>query len=321
MHIATLELPNNLLLAPMAGISDLPYRLIMKRFGAGLVFTEMVSANGLVRDGRRTLELLRSSPDERPLGVQLFGGDAEVLAQAAAMIKDAGELLDINLGCPVPKVVRSGAGSALLRDPRQIARIVAAVRQVWPGPLTVKIRSGWDQTAINYLEVAHIAVAEGVDAITLHPRTRAQGFSGHSDWSHIAQLKAAVKVPVIGSGDIFCAADAMRMFAETGCDAVMIGRGGYGNPWLFRDILSLQHGESLHPTTLQERRAIAREHLGLVAEMFGEHFAVVEMRKHLCWYARGLAGAAHFRTRINACPTLPELQGLLDDFFLSADAA
>jgi hypothetical protein len=321
MNIASLKLNNNLLLAPMAGISDLPYRLIMKRHGAALVFTEMVSANGMIRDGRRTLELLRSVPEERPLAVQLFGDDAEVLARSAEMVTGAGELLDINIGCPVPKVVRSGAGSALLRDPKKVGAIVSAVRRAWSGPLTIKIRSGWDQHSLNYLEVARIAVAEGIDAITLHPRTRAQGFSGHSDWGHIAALKKTVSVPVIGSGDIFQSADALRMLAETGCDGVMIGRGGYGNPWIFRDILAMQCNLVPHPPTAYERLQLAREHLLLFSATYDERLAVIEMRKHLCWYARGLAGAANFRSQVNTCHAMPDLLQLLDDFFLSAEAA
>ncbi len=319
MQIGRLQLTNNIVLAPMAGITDLPYRLVMKHFGAGLVFTEMVSANGLIRAGRRTRELLRSDPAERPLGVQLFGDDPAVLAEAARLIADAGELLDINLGCPVNKVVRSGAGSALLRDPPRIGRIVAAVVRASDLPLTVKIRSGWDALSVNFLEVGRIAEAEGAAAVSLHPRTRAQGFGGHSDWGQITELKAALKIPVLGSGDIFQAEDALNMLTATGCDGVLIGRGGYGNPWLIRDILQLQAGGRPIPPTALERLGVAQGHLERFAALFGAAKAVREMRKHLCWYSRGLSGAASFRTRINHTGTLDELRAALQDFFTAVE--
>ena len=319
MKIGRLLLTNNIILAPMAGITDLPYRLIMKRFGAGLVFTEMVSANGLIRAGRRTRELLRSDPDERPLGVQLFGEDPAVLAEAARLVDNAGELLDINLGCPVNKVVRSGAGSALLRTPQQIGRIVAAVVRATELPVTVKIRSGWDAGSVNFLEVGRIAAAEGAAAVTLHPRTRAQGFGGRANWRQIAELKAALDIPVIGSGDIFSAEDALAMLQQTGCDGIMIGRGGYGNPWLINAILNRQAGAAWLPPSLGERLQVARDHLELFASCFGAGKAVREMRKHLCWYSRGLNGAAGFRTRVNHAATSDELYTALDEFFASAE--
>lgn len=320
MQIGRLKLANNVILAPMAGISDLPYRSIMKEFGAGLVFTEMVSANGLIRAGRRTRELLRSNPGERPLGIQLFGDDPAVLAAAAELVRDDGELLDINLGCPVNKVVRSGAGSALLREPLKIGRIVAAVRRASDLPLTVKIRSGWDQRTLNFLEVARIAVAEGADAVTLHPRPRSQGFSGHADWEQIGQLKSVLAVPVIGSGDIFSADDALAMLQATACDGVMIGRGGYGNPWLIRDILARQQGAETAPPSADERLAVALRHLDLFQASFGEAKTARDMRKHLCWYSRGLSGAAAFRTAVNHAHSTADLRHLAEDFFTAAAA-
>ncbi len=315
MKISTLHIPNNLILAPMAGITDLPYRLIMKEFGAGLVFTEMVSANGLIRDGKRTRELLISHPKERPLGIQLFADDPDVLARAAAMVSDDGELIDINMGCPVKKVVRSGAGSALLRDPSRIGRIIAAVRKATSLPLTVKFRSGWDQPSVNYLQVARIAEEEGADALILHPRTRSQGFSGHSDWSHIRDLKAQARIPVIGSGDIFCADDAVKMLAQTACDGVMIGRGGYGNPWLFREIPEALEGKTCSSPSAEERYAVARRHLNLFIEIFGPVKAVMDMRKHLCWYCRGLSGAAAFRQALNHATSIEAMNEIMERFF------
>ena len=321
MIIHKLSLANNIWLAPMAGISNLPYRRIMKGYGAGLVFSEMISANGLCRGGRQTLELLASSPDERPLGIQLFGEDPLMLARAAALAEGYAELIDINLGCPVKKVVRSGAGSSLLRNPARIAAIVAAVRRATPLPLTVKIRSGWALESVNYLETAHIAETEGADAVTLHPRTRCQGFSGHSDWEHLRKLKAAVKIPVIGSGDIFTADDAVRMLRETGCDGVMIGRGGYGNPWLIRDIKArLDERPPPPPPSPADRMEVAFRHLRLHLESFGPRKTLVDMRKHLCWYSRGLAEAANFRAAINHAQSMAEMEDIMTDFFLAAQA-
>ncbi|MDX9708632.1 MAG: tRNA dihydrouridine synthase DusB [Trichloromonas sp.] len=319
MIIRTLSLSNNIWLAPMAGISNLPYRRIMKRFGAGLVFSEMISANGLCRGGKQTRELLTSTPDERPLGIQLFGEDPQLLARGAAQAEDQADLIDINLGCPVKKVVRSGAGSALLRNPGQIAAIVAAVRRATSLPLTVKIRSGWSLEAVNYLETAHIAETEGADAVTLHPRTRCQGFSGHSDWEHLRKLKEAVKIPVIGSGDIFTADDALRMLQQTGCDGVMIGRGGCGNPWLIRDIKARLDGRPTPlPPSPAERMEVAFQHLHLHLESFGPRKTLLDMRKHLCWYSRGLAEAATFRATINHARSIAEMEAIMTDFFLAA---
>jgi nifR3 family TIM-barrel protein len=321
MKIRALQLKNPIILAPMAGISDLPYRLIMKPAGAGLVFTEMVSAVGLVRaKGRnRTFELLDSRPEERPLGVQLFGSDPDYLAQGARLVASHADLIDLNLGCPVPKVTKGGGGSALLREPERIRRIVACMRAAWDGPLTIKIRSGWDSETLNYLEIGRIAEEEGVDAITLHPRTRSQGFAGLSDWTHLRQLKEALTIPVIGSGDIYTAADGLRMLAETGCDALMIGRGGYGNPWLLTELAARLQGEEWQAPTIAERALIAHRHLNLALEILGEKRALGEMRKHLCWYARGLAGAAGFRQTINRAEEIAAMRALIDTFFAAED--
>ncbi|MBN1545832.1 MAG: tRNA dihydrouridine synthase DusB [Syntrophaceae bacterium] len=316
MNIGTLQLKTAICLAPMAGISNLPYRLVMKKFGAGLVFTEMVSANGLVHSGRQTRVLLDSSAEERPLGIQLFGNDPEILAQAAAMVETDGDLIDINMGCPVKKVVRSGAGSALLRTPENIGRIVAAVRRATSRPLTIKIRTGWDQESLNFLEIARIAELEGADAITLHPRTRCQGFTGQADWEQIRRLKESVNIPVIGSGDIFSATDALKMRQVTCCDGIMVGRGGYGNPWLIRDILALFSGTETPPRpTPAERLQVAMQHLQLFARTYGPRKALLDMRKHLCWYSRGMEGAAAYRSAVNLAQSITELQQISNDFF------
>jgi nifR3 family TIM-barrel protein len=318
MNIGSLKLNNPVFLAPMAGISDLPYRIIMKRSGAALVYSEMVSAKGLIFSGNRTLELAKSSEEERPLAIQLFGSEPDDLAKAAKLVYAEGDLIDLNLGCPVNKVVRSGSGSALLKDPARVRQIIRAVKVATDLPLTIKIRSGWDQNSVNFLEIGQIAADEGVDAITLHPRTRSQGFSGAADWNHIRQLKEELSIPVIGSGDIFSAEDAVRMLKETGCDAVMIGRGSYGNPWLIRDsIQRLQGGAPLPEPSLHDRHQTALKHMELQIRFAGEHKALFEMRKHLCWYVRGLKGAATFRSDINQAATLTAQRERLDQFFSS----
>ncbi|PLX79662.1 MAG: tRNA dihydrouridine synthase DusB [Desulfuromonas sp.] len=318
ISINRLKLDGPIVLAPMAGISDLPYRLTMKQFGASLVFTEMVSANGLIRNGQGSLDLLQSDPRERPLGIQLFGGEPDVMATAAKRVAPFGDLIDINFGCPVNKVVRGGAGSALLREPMRIRDILKAMRKAVDLPLTIKIRSGWDSSSVNFIEIGRIAEAEGVDAITLHPRTRSQGFGGEADWRQIAELKQGVTIPVLGSGDLFQADDIMAMLNQTGCDAVMIGRGGYGNPWLVRQGMQLLRGEPVTDPSPQEKLAVAREHLQRHLALRGERKALFEMRKHLCWYARSFPGAGEFRRRVNSSRSVRELSELLTDFLTEA---
>ena len=299
----------------MAGITNLPYRRVMKPFGAALVFTEMISANGLIRDGRKTRELLESCPEEGPLGLQLFGDDPHILAQAAALVVDDGALLDINMGCPVKKVIRSGAGSALLKEPARVSKIIAAVRAVYPGPLSIKFRSGWDQDSVNFLRIGRIAEAEGADAVTLHPRTRSQGFGGHSAWEQIGELKAVLNIPVIGSGDIFQAEDAVRMLRETGCDAIMVGRGGLGNPWLIRNILLMLTGQQPKPPSADEIFRVVGRHLQLYRDQFGDHKALLEMRKHCSWYIRGLDGASRFRAGLQQLGSIDQLVEQIKSFF------
>jgi len=293
----------------------------MKSFGASLVFTEMISANGLIRDGQKTRLLLATHREEFPLGIQLFGDDPAVLAKAAEMVSHDGSLLDINMGCPVKKVVRSGAGSALLQEPKRVGQILKAVRKVYLGPLTIKIRSGWDEQSLNFLEIGHVAEEEGADAITLHPRPRSQGFSGKACWEHITELKLALNIPVFGSGDIFSAEDGLLMLQQTDCDAIMIGRGGYGNPWLIRQILALLAGkEVIHPSPM-EKFIVAAQHLQLHREQFGDKKTLLEMRKHLCWYARGLAGASNFRSNLQKVETIDQALELTELFFSRAEVA
>jgi tRNA-dihydrouridine synthase B len=315
LKIGSLHLDNNLLLAPMAGITNLPVRLIAREQGAALCFTEMVSVNGLVRDGRKSFELIRSSPGDRPLGVQIFGEDPVPMAEGAKLVEGHGDLIDINMGCPVKKVVSSGAGSALLREPVKVAAIIRAVRRATPLPLTIKIRTGWETGAESYREIGRIAEDEGCDAITLHPRSRAQMFEGKADWDSIRELKKTVRIPVIGSGDLFSGADILAMLHQTGCDGVMIARGALGNPWIFRETLDLLAGRDSRPLPVAERAETALRHLELSIAAAGERVALQEMKKHLCWYARGLTGSARFREIVNRLQSRSELLGAIEEFF------
>ncbi len=318
LKIGPLTLHNNLLLAPMAGISNLPVRLIAREQGASLCFTEMVSVNGLVRDGVKSFELLQSTEADRPLGIQLFGDDPLTLAEGARLVEGHGDLIDINMGCPVRKVVNAGAGSALLRDPARVKAIVKEVRRATRLPLTIKIRIGWQLEKPTFQEIAQIAEAEGCDAVTLHPRSRSQMFGGDADWSKIGELKESVAIPVIGSGDLFTPRDIVVMLAQTGCDGIMVARGVLGNPWIFREALDLMAGREAARPDPAEILATAMRHLELAVSLTGERRAIQEIRKHLSWYSRGFAGAARFRGLVNSIETKEALAEALRNFFGSA---
>jgi tRNA-dihydrouridine synthase B len=316
---------NPLVLAPMAGVTDLPFRVICRELGAGIVYSEMVSAEALIRDQGRTLGMLATVPAERPVAFQLFGSRPASLAAAAKLLSSRDiDLIDINMGCPVPKVLKSGAGSALLRDLGLAREIMQAVVSASAKPVTVKIRLGWDAKSIIAGELAQAAEAEGVSAITVHGRTKAQGFSGRADWSMIKKVKGSVGIPVIGNGDVRSGADAKRMLDETGCDGVMIGRAIEGNPWIFREAKAfLATGSVPPPPPPLERRAVMLRHLNDVIGLMGERVGIREMRKHLCWYTKGLSGGAEFRERINHKERLDEVRAEIDAFFehLAAPAA
>ena len=277
-----------------------------------MAYTEMVSVNGLVREGVKTMALLKSSPEDRPLGIQLFGDKPADLAEAARMIEGYGDLLDINMGCPVRKVVGTGAGSALLQEPLKIAAIVRAVRAATTLPLTIKIRSGWHCGDNVYKEVGHIAEAEGCDAVTLHPRSRSLMFSGQADWNHLQELKAALSIPVLGSGDLFTPDDCIRMLRETGCDGIMIARGALGNPWIFRQVQELQQSGSYTPVSTIERAGLIEDHLNLFSEERGEAIAVREIKKHIGWYAKGFAGASEIRRAANSAGSVQDIRRLTE---------
>ncbi|MDD2898772.1 MAG: tRNA dihydrouridine synthase DusB [Desulfuromonadaceae bacterium] len=312
LTIGSLVLRHNVVLAPLAGITNLPFRLICRQEGAAFAYTEMVSVNGLVREGAKTVALLKSSSNDRPLGIQLFGDRPADLAEAARMVEGYGDLLDINMGCPVRKVVGTGAGSALLQDPRKIAAIVRAVRTATTLPLTIKIRSGWHCGDNNFQEVGHIAEAEGCDAVTLHPRSRSLMFSGQADWGQLAELKAALSIPVLGSGDLFTPEDCLRMLRETGCDGVMIARGALGTPWIFRQVQELGNSGSYAPVRTAERAETIERHLDLFIEERGEAIAVREIKKHIGWYAKGFAGASEIRRTANSAQSLADIHTLTD---------
>jgi tRNA-dihydrouridine synthase B len=316
--IARVRIANRLVLAPMAGVCDAPFRRICKEMGCGLVYTEMISAMALVHDNRRTLEMIQIFDDERPVAVQLFGSDPDVMARAAATLERLGaDILDINMGCPAPKVVRSGEGAALMCRPGLAWEIVRAVRAACTVPVTVKIRKGWDAETANAVEFAVGCVEAGADAVAVHGRTRAEGYSGAADWSVITRVAQAVPVPVLGNGDVDSPEAAARMLDETGCAAVMVGRGALGNPWIFRRALSyLSTGQLLPEPEPCERIAMAMRHLSDVAAFKGDEAAASQMRKHLAWYVRGLRGAARVREAIMAAPTVSALQGVLAEYLL-----
>jgi len=296
MNIGRLDLSNNLFMAPMAGITDLGFRTIVREFGAAICFTEMISAAGLVRGTVKSYRYLESSPDDRPLGIQLFGSDPEILAEGARIAADSqADLIDINMGCPARKVLKNGSGAALMRDPHRVETIIQRVRRAIDLPLTVKIRSGWNEDEINALEIARIAEASGADALIIHPRTARQGFSGRADWQIIGAVKRGLQIPVIGSGDVRTADDAFRMFTTTGCDSVMVARGALGNPWIFRSIIDTLNDGTGSPPSLQERRAIIERHLDMTITSYGNIAGIKHFRKHLLWYTKGLRGSAQFR--------------------------
>jgi tRNA-dihydrouridine synthase B len=310
---------NPLVLAPMAGITDYPFRILCKEFGAGLVFSEMVSVEALIREHRRTKAMLHTDPAERPVVFQIFGSKPESMAEAARIVSQGEvDFIDINMGCPVPKILRSGAGSALLKDPGLAKELMAAVVGTSSVPVTVKIRIGWDPKNIVALEMARAAEETGISAITVHGRTKTQGFSGRADWSMIKSVKDSVKIPVIGNGDIASAEDVKRMMAETGCDGVMIGRAVQGYPWIFREAKHyLATGIIPAQPTRGEREAVMLTHLNHMVELAGENIGVREMRKHLCWYTKGLPGGAGFREKINQMSSATSVKSQIREYFAS----
>ncbi len=319
LKIGNIELENNLILAPMAGVTDLPFRLLCKEQGCGLLYTEMVSAKAILYKNKNTQELLKVEPGERPIAVQLFGSDPEIVGDIAHQIEEGPyDIIDINMGCPVPKIVNNGEGSALMKDPKRVEAILSSMVKKVKKPVTVKFRKGFNDQSVNAVEIAKIAESCGVSAVAVHGRTREQFYSGKADWDIIRQVKEAVKIPVIGNGDIFTPQDAKQMMEETGCDGLMIARGAQGNPWLFsRTNHYLNTGELLpEPGTEEICRMILR-HARMQAEMKGEENGMKEMRKHIAWYTAGLPHSASLRRECNLLETLEELEKLLEEKLLS----
>lgn len=316
MQIGEIKLAAPLALAPMAGITDLPFRLICRRLGCGMTVSEMVSAKGLLYKNVKTTEMLRIDDGERPTAIQLFGSVPEELAEAARMVEASGaDMIDFNMGCPVPKIVNNGEGSALMKQPQLAHDILAAMVKAVKIPVTVKFRAGWDDSNRNAVEIAKAVEAAGVSAVAVHGRTRQQFYEGKADWGIIAEVKQAVKVPVFGNGDIFTVEDGLRMLAETGVDGLMIGRGADGNPWIFRELAAVLRGEERPAApSLQERLAQAAEHLDMLIDYKGEHISVKEMRRHISAYLKGLPHAEEFRGRFHKVDTREQFMELLAEY-------
>lgn len=310
IKIGTIHLENPFVLAPLAGITDGPMRSLAKEQGAAFVYSEMVSGKGLWYRDKNTERLLKIYPGEKPMAFQLFGSEPEILAHAAKTLRPReNAAIDINMGCPVPKVVKNGEGAALLKNPALIYDLIKAAVQEAGKPVTAKIRIGWDETSINAVETAKAIEAAGASAVAVHGRTREQYYTGTADWDMIRRVKEAVSIPVIGNGDVFTGEDANRMLRETGCDMVMIARGALGNPWIFRDALALWKGEEKPaPPTLEEKAAMMQIHLKRLLAEKGEYAAVREMRKHVGWYLKGVHGSAAVRRRVNTITDVQELQ-------------
>ncbi len=316
MRIGKIELKTPLALAPMAGVTDLPFRLICRRHGCGMTVSEMVSAKGLLYKNVKTTEMLRIAEGERPTAIQLFGSVPQELAEAARMVEASGaDMIDFNMGCPVAKIVNNGEGSALMKKPQLAHDILAAMVQAVSIPVTVKFRAGWDADNINAVEIARAAEAAGVAAVAVHGRTRQQFYEGKADWSVIAAVKQAVQVPVFGNGDIFSVDDGLRMLRETGCDGLMIGRGADGNPWIFSELAAVLAGEQRPAApALDVRLQQAAEHLAMLIDYKGEYVAVKEMRRHISAYLKGMPHAAEFRGRFHKVDTHEQFMTLLAEY-------
>jgi nifR3 family TIM-barrel protein len=315
MKIGGVQTGNFTVMAPLAGITNLPMRLLAKRAGCGLVCSEMISSNGLVYGSAKTVQLLDSTPEEQPLSVQIFGSDPRIMADAARIVQDAGaDIVDINFGCSVRKILKSNAGAALMKDPSLSRDILTAVRKAVTIPLTIKIRAGWEPAGDQAMQIARLAEDCGVDAITVHPRTATQGFRGQADWSIIGALKRVLRIPVIGNGDVTCPEEALRMRAETGCDGVMVGRAAIGNPMIFGQILASVRGRQPVAPGEGQRIDMMLAYLRDSVRYLGERTACRMMRSRLCWFVKGMRNAGQFRNAIRFITTEDEARQLIRQY-------
>ena len=315
LKIGNVELENNIILAPMAGITNLPFRVVCKQFGPGLVCTEMASSRAMFHNDEKTKRLYNTEGEKRPISFQIFGSDEETLGFAAKKMSEFADIIDINMGCPAPKVVKNGDGSKLLLDLEKAQKMMEAVIKNSKVPVTLKIRKGWDNNNIVAVEVAKIAQEVGISAITVHGRTRSEFYSGKADWDIIRKVKEAVNIPVIGNGDIVDEESAYKMFEQTNVDGIMIGRGALGNPWIFRNIIHyLETGEKLDPPTNEEKLNIMKQHIELAVKEKGD-IAIKEMRKHISWYTKNLKNSSDFRNRMNKIESEEELFSEIEEYF------
>ena len=321
LTIGNVSLANPVILAPMAGVSDLPFRLLCHEQGAGMVCSEMISAKAILYHNKNTEELMQIHPDEGPVSLQLFGSDPDIVSEMAKKIEERPfSVLDLNMGCPVPKVVNNGEGSALMKNPLLAGKIIEKTAKAIQKPLTVKIRKGFDDAHVNAVEMAKIAQESGAAAVAVHGRTREQYYSGTADWDIITQVKQAVKIPVIGNGDVVDAASALRLFEQTGCDGIMVGRGAQGNPWIFSQIRDAMAGRTVAEPTNEEKLDVLTRHLHALAQLKGEAVAVREMRRHIVCYVRGMRDAARLRVKVNAITEIDEMEAALTAFMLEGKA-
>lgn len=313
LKIGNVTLENNLILAPMAGVTDLPFRLLCREQGAGLLCMEMISAKGILYNNKNTESLLQIHPDEMPVSLQLFGSDPKIVSEMAKRIEERPfSILDINMGCPVPKIVRNGEGSALMKNPKLVYELVSATVKAIQKPVTVKIRKGFDDEHVNAVEIAKIIEEAGAAAVAVHGRTREQYYSGKADWDIIRQVKEAVHIPVIGNGDVTSGEKAVAMQEQTGCDGVMIARGAQGNPWIFSELIAYEKtGEMPKRPDVDEIRQMMLRHARLQLQYKGDYTGIREMRKHVAWYTKGLHNAARLRDDINSVESYEELEKIL----------
>lgn len=319
MKIGNVVLDNNVFLAPMAGITDMPFRILCKEQGCGLLYSEMISAKGIYYNDAKSFRLTEIDPSEEPTAIQIFGSEPDIMAKVAERLSQLNTaIIDINMGCPTPKITKNGEGSALMKNPSLIGKIVNEVSRASSKPVTVKIRKGWDDDNVNAVEIAKIAEENGAQAITIHGRTREQFYSGKADWEIIKKVKKAVSIPVIGNGDIFVEEDAKRMLEETGCDAIMVGRGAQGNPWIFSKILSyLKFNVKVSDVKAEDKINMIKKHMQMLVNIKGESSGIKEMRKHIAWYVKGMKNSTILREKVFHSVSQEEVTNLLQEYLAS----